>query len=105
MPVHDSVEDAVAAGGPIAASLVSVPPAATLDAACEALAAGVGLLVVATENVPRLDAARLVARAREHGATVVGPNSVGLIRPGERMKLGAIGGDDADRAFAPGPSP
>ena len=101
--VHDSVEDAVAAGGPIAASLVSVPPAATLDAACEALAAGVGLLVVATENVPRLDAARLVARAREHGATVVGPNSVGLIRPGERMKLGAIGGDDADRAFAPGP--
>src|SRR6185436_9070336 len=103
VPVHDSVEDAVAAGGPIAASLVSVPPAATLDAACEALAAGVGLLVVATENVPRLDAARLVARAREHGATVVGPNSVGLIRPGERMKLGAIGGDDADRAFAPGP--
>ena len=59
VPIYDSVEDAVAAGGPIAASLVSVPPAATLDAACEALAAGVGLLVVATENVPRLDAARL----------------------------------------------
>jgi succinyl-CoA synthetase alpha subunit len=102
VPVHDSVEAAAAAHGPIAASLVSVPPAAALDAACEALAAGVRLLVVATENVPRLDAARLVARAREHGATVVGPNSVGLIRPAERMKLGAIGGDDADRAFAPG---
>jgi succinyl-CoA synthetase alpha subunit len=103
VPVHDSVEAAVRAVGPVAASLVSVPPAATLDAACEALAAGVGLLVVATENVPRLDAARLLARAREHGATVVGPNSVGLIRPDVRMKIGAIGGDDPDRAFAAGP--
>jgi succinyl-CoA synthetase alpha subunit len=102
VPVHDTVADALAVHGPIAASLVSVPPAATLDAACEALAAGVPLLVVATENVPRLDAARLLQRAREHDAVVVGPNSVGLIRPAVRMKLGAIGGDDADRAFVPG---
>jgi succinyl-CoA synthetase alpha subunit len=106
VPVFDRVADASAAildGAPFDISLVSVPPAAALGAACEALEAGIVLLVVATENMPRLDVARLLARAREHSATVVGPNSVGVICPRLRLKVGAIGGDDADRAFAPGP--
>jgi succinyl-CoA synthetase alpha subunit len=100
--VYDTVAAAEAACGPFDAALVSVPPAATLDAGGEALAAGIGLVCVATENVPRHDALRLLALARTARATLIGPNSVGVIAPARRVKLGAIGGDRPERAFAPG---
>jgi succinyl-CoA synthetase alpha subunit len=102
VPVFDTIDDATATRGPFDASLVSVPPLATLDAVAEAVAAEIGLIVVATENVPRHDAMRLLALARDAGATVVGPNSVGVLEPGIRVKLGAIGGQRPARAFAPG---
>jgi len=102
VPVFDTVADAAAAAGPFDATLVSVPPLAALDAGAEAIGAGIGLVVVATENVPRHDAMRLLALARESGTTVVGPNSVGVIEPATRVKLGAIGGQLPGRAFAPG---
>jgi len=103
VPVFDSVADAVAeTGAPFDASIVYVPPLAALPAAEEALAAGVRFLLVVTENVPAHDAIRLLAKAAEHDATVIGPNSVGVIEPARRLKLGAIGGDSPDRAFEPG---
>jgi len=34
--------------------------------------------------------------------TIVGPNSVGIINPEDRVKLGAIGGDNVERCFVPG---
>jgi succinyl-CoA synthetase alpha subunit len=104
VPVFDTVLDASAAtGGPFDVALVSVPPLAALDAVAEAVDAGVRLVVVSTENVPKHDAIRLLATAAEAGATVVGPNSVGVIAPALRVKIGAIGGHRPDRAFAPGP--
>ena len=33
---------------------------------------------------------------------MVGPNTVGVISPGARLKLAAIGGDQPERAFVPG---
>jgi succinyl-CoA synthetase alpha subunit len=102
VPVFDTIEEAGSACGPFDATLVSVPPLATLDAVAEALACGIRFLVVATENVPRHDAVRLLALAREAGATLVGPNSVGVLVPGMRVKLGAIGGQQPERAFQPG---
>jgi succinyl-CoA synthetase alpha subunit len=36
------------------------------------------------------------------GARVIGPNTVGAINPKERVKLGAIGGDNVERCFVPG---
>lgn len=101
VPVYDTVTEAVAAHQPTAA-LVSVPPAAVLDAALESIDAGVRLLVIATERVPKHDALRLLAAARATGTRVIGPNSVGVISPGERVKVGAIGGDQPERAFVPG---
>jgi succinyl-CoA synthetase alpha subunit len=62
----------------------------------------VRLVVVSTENIPKHDAIRLLATAAEAGATVVGPNSVGVIAPAQRVKIGAIGGHRPDRAFAAG---
>jgi succinyl-CoA synthetase alpha subunit len=102
VPVFDTVEEAVAATCPDAA-LLSVPPLLALDAALEAIEAGVALLVIVTERVPRRDVAALLASAGEAGTTVIGPNSLGLIVPAV-CKVGSIGGpaDDVRRAYAPG---
>jgi succinyl-CoA synthetase alpha subunit len=45
---------------------------------------------------------RLHALAREADARVIGPNSVGVITPARRLKLGPIGGEKPDRAFSAG---
>src|SRR3954447_21559838 len=103
VPVFDTVcEAAAATGGSFDAAFVSVPPLTALDAVSEAVAAGVRLIVVSTENVPKHDALRLLATADEAGATVIGPNSVGVIAPARRVKIGAIGGRRPERAFVPG---
>lgn len=101
VPVYDTVEEAVERHQPTA-TLISVPPGAVLDACLEALAHGIRLLVIATEGVPRHDAMKIIERAEDHYARVVGPNSVGVIHPASRVKIGAIGGDNPDRAFPPG---
>ncbi|GBD16239.1 Succinate--CoA ligase [GDP-forming] subunit alpha [bacterium HR26] len=101
VPVYDTVAEAVVAHRPTAA-LISVPPAATLDATLEAIEAGLRLLLIATERVPKHDALRLLRAAGAAGVRVIGPNSVGLINPSQRVKLGAIGGDRPERAFVPG---
>lgn len=102
VPVFDTVKAAVAGTG-ATASIVSVPAPALLDAVLEAVDAGISLCVVMTERVPRLDASRLIARGRDAGCTILGPNTLGLIRPG-RAKLGTIGGrvDNVRRSFTPG---
>jgi succinyl-CoA synthetase alpha subunit len=103
VPVFDTVGAAAAAtGGRFDAALISVPPLAALDAAGEAIAAGVPFLLVATETVPLHDSLRLMTLARDARTIVVGPNSAGLISPGARLKLGAIGGERPERPFVPG---
>lgn len=103
VPVFNSVADALA-GADMATdtSLISVPPFAVLAAGREALKAGIRMLVIATEGVPRHDIVRLLSEAILQDAVVIGPNSVGAITPGSRRKIGAIGGDRPERAFVPG---
>ena len=103
VPVFDTVAEAQAAGHRCNASVVSVPAASVLDAATEAIEHGVKLLLVMSERVPRLDTARLLSRARAAGCTVIGPNTLGLIRPGV-AKMGTIGGriDNVRQSFKPG---
>src|SRR5262249_54200389 len=69
----------------------------------EAIAHGIKLLLIMTERVPRLDTARLLQLARASGCTVIGPNTLGLIRPGV-AKMGTIGGriDNVKQSFTPG---
>ena len=103
VPVYDCVRNALRKHR-IDASVVSVPPFAVQDAALEAIENGIRLLVVMTERVPRRDVATLLDAAREHGARIIGPNSLGLISPGE-SKLGAVGGnvENTFRTFTKGP--
>lgn len=102
VPVYDTVREA-ADVHQANVSVISVPAAGVLDAALEAFAHGVRLCLIMSERVPRLDTARLLAAGREAGCTVIGPNTLGLIRPGV-AKLGTIGGrlDNIRKSFLPG---
>jgi succinyl-CoA synthetase alpha subunit len=101
VPVYDTVRQAFDATRPNA-SLVSVPPAATLDAVLEAINAGIPLIVIATEGIPQHDVMLMLEQADRHGTVIIGPNSVGVIRPGDGVKIGAIGGEHPERAFVAG---
>ena len=101
IPVFDTIRQAVEETQPTS-SLVSVPPAATLDAVSEAIAGGVPLIVIATEGIPQHDVMRMLELADQHGTVIIGPNSVGVIRPADGVKIGAIGGENPERAFVPG---
>src|SRR3954449_4129026 len=75
VPVFDTVAQCVEHhGGPIDGSVVTVPPAYTLDAVLEALDNRIRLVVIVTERIPRADVARMVERADEVGARIIGPN-------------------------------
>jgi succinyl-CoA synthetase alpha subunit len=105
VPVFDTVEQAVEShGGPVDGSVVTVPPAFTKDAVFEAIEAGIKLIVVVTERIPRRDVAEMVELAGMRGARIIGPNCLGVIVP-EVCKMGGIGGPakDARKAYAPGP--
>ncbi|MFS8640292.1 MAG: succinate--CoA ligase subunit alpha [Symbiobacteriaceae bacterium] len=88
VPVYNTVEAAVEKHG-ATASIVFVPAPFTKDAVLEALDAGIKLVVVITEHVPLHDAMEIMARARLKGATIVGPNTFGVISPG-KCKIGIM---------------
>jgi succinyl-CoA synthetase alpha subunit len=83
VPVFASVRDAAQKLGGVDASVMFIPPAAALAAAEDAIAAGVRLLVVLTEHIPAHDVMRMHAAAAAAGCRIVGPNTAGLVTPGE----------------------
>ncbi len=89
IPVYNSVKDAIAKHPNITAGLLLTPKQFVLDAAMNALEEGIKLLVVITEFVPVMDALKIVTRAKELGARVVGPNTIGVIAPG-KSKVGIM---------------
>jgi succinyl-CoA synthetase alpha subunit len=103
IPVYDSVEEARERQGAIDVSVIFIPAALVKNAALEAIAAGVKLLVIVPDRVPIYDVLDIARAAREKGARFVGPNTLGLLSPGQAV-LGMIGGR-AQRArewFKPG---
>src|SRR6059036_2928508 len=105
VPVYDTVEQVVDAVGYVPnGSVVTVPPAFTKDAVFEAIEAGIKLIVIVTERIPRRDVAEMVELAGMRGARIIGPNCLGVIVP-EVCKMGGIGGPakDAAKAYTPGP--
>ena len=103
VPVFDTVQEIVASQH-VDGAVVSVPPAFARDAAFEAINAGVKLIVIVTERIPRAETAQIAELAELRGAQVIGPNCLGVISPG-KTKMGGIGGTavDTQKAFAPGP--
>ena len=88
VPVYNTVEEAVKKHS-ANASIIFVPARFAVDAVLESLESGLKTIVVITEHIPVKDAIEVTARAKQHGATVIGPNTPGIITPGE-CKLGVM---------------
>jgi succinyl-CoA synthetase alpha subunit len=103
VPVYDTVRQ-ITDGQRVDVSVLAVPAPALRDAAFEAIESGIPLLVILTERVPRKEVVQVLELAALRGCRVIGPNSMGLIAPGE-TKVGPIGGpaEDTAKAFQPGP--
>lgn len=100
IPVYDSVEEALEEHE-VDASLIYVPPFAVKEAAFEAMESGIPLLNIITERTPIKDAWKIREKASETDTTVIGPTSVGIIKPGE-SKMGPIGGSEPEKVYRPG---
>lgn len=88
IPVYDTVEEAKEKHS-ANASIIFVPAPFAADAALEALDNGIKTIVIITEHIPIRDAVDLMAHARRCNSTIVGPNTPGVITPGE-CKLGIM---------------
>ncbi len=91
VPVYDLVEEAVRAHPEIDASIVFVPAAGAVDACYEAIESGIRLIVLITEGIPTHWTMQLVRYASLRGVRIIGPNTPGVITPGE-CKLGIMPG-------------
>ncbi len=83
IPVYDMLEQALPTTGAIDTSVIFSPPYAVLDAALEAIAAGIRQIVLVTQGIPPLDMVHLIRKAEATETLLVGPNSPGLIVPGQ----------------------
>lgn len=68
-------------GGDVA--VMFIPPPMAKEAAVSAAQAGIKLLVVLTEHIPAQDVMAMHAAAAKHGTRIIGPNTAGLVTPGE----------------------
>ena len=88
VPVYDTVEEALEKHA-ANASIIFVPATFAADAALEALENGIKTVVIITEHIPVKDSINVMTYADQVGATVIGPNTPGIITPGE-CKLGIM---------------
>ena len=95
-PVFDTVEECVEETG-ADVSVIFLPAKFVKEAAIEAVRAGIKFLVVIPEHIPIHDMLHVRREAVEHGCTVIGGNTAGVITPGE-ANLGIM----PDIAFEPG---
>ena len=82
VPVYASARDAMCETR-FDVSVLFIPPLGVKAAALDAIEAGCGRLVILTEHVPVQDVMEVLAAARANGAAVAGPNTAGLVTPGE----------------------
>ena len=82
VPIFDTPAEAKQKIG-VDVAVMFVPPPMAKQAAVAAAEANIKLLVVLTEHIPAQDVMAIHAAAKRHGARIVGPNTAGLVTPGE----------------------
>jgi succinyl-CoA synthetase alpha subunit len=88
VPVYDTVKEAQEKHAANASIIFVAAPFAS-DAALEAIDNGIQIIVIITEHIPIRDSVELIAHARHTNATIIGPNTPGIITPG-KCKLGIM---------------
>ena len=88
VPIYDTVKEAVDVSGAQIAILF-VPAKFFLNAAIEALNAGIKLLVAIPEHVPIRDTMEVLELVKQKEAIMIGPNTPGVIIPG-LIKVGIM---------------
>lgn len=99
LPVFASAKDAVSAM-PVDVAVMFVPPVMAKTAALDVIGAGIRGLVILTEHIPGHDMLEVFARAADADCRIVGPNTAGLVTPGEAF-VGIMPGHNAN-IFQPG---
>jgi len=89
IPVFDLVEQVQAQVDQIDISLIFVDSFQVLDAAKEAIAAGIRRLIIFTPRVPPLDTIELIKCAHETDTLILGPGSHGIVIP-QQVWLGNL---------------
>ena len=88
VPIYNTVKEAIDASGAQIA-IMFVPAKFFLDAAKEALDAGIKLLVAIPEHVPIRDAIQTIELVKQKNAIMIGPNTPGVIIP-DLIKVGIM---------------
>ncbi|MGA2682094.1 MAG: succinate--CoA ligase subunit alpha [Candidatus Bathyarchaeia archaeon] len=91
LPVFDTVSETFDDYSPNA-SIIFVPAQFAHDAVLEAIANKIKTIVVITEHLPIRDTINIMLYAAQSQVTVIGPNTPGIITPGE-CKLGIMPAD------------
>ncbi|WP_045211275.1 succinate--CoA ligase subunit alpha [Desulfonatronovibrio magnus] len=96
IPVYNTVSSAVKEHD-IEASIIFVPARFAVDAILEAAACSIPWIVCITEGIPQHDMIRILPVLKRSGSRLIGPNTPGLIIPGQ-TKIGIMPGS----IFTPG---
>ncbi len=91
VPVYDTVQEARENVSEINTSVIFVPAPLVKNAALEAIAAGVKLLVLVPDRVPIYDVLEIAHAAKEADARFLGPNTLGMLSV-DKGVLGMMGG-------------
>lgn len=99
LPVYASAKAAMAET-PFDMAVMFIPPAAAKTACIDAIEAGAKTVVVLTEHIPARDVMAIHHAARRHGTQIIGPNTAGIVTPGEGF-VGIMPGHNPN-IFQPG---
>jgi succinyl-CoA synthetase alpha subunit len=90
VPVFNSVAEAVKKTG-ANTSVIFVPAQFATSAIYEAIDAGIKLVVCISEGLPTIELVKIIAYLKNKDCRLVGPNSPGIVSPGE-AKVGILPG-------------
>ncbi|MGQ4646906.1 succinate--CoA ligase subunit alpha [Lyngbya aestuarii] len=98
IPVFDLVDEALRHTGSVDAAIIFVESYQVLDAALEAIDAGIPQVILVTGAIPPLDVVHLLRKAQATKTIILGPSSSGIIVP-EKILLGT----QETEFYTPGP--
>jgi succinyl-CoA synthetase alpha subunit len=99
VPIYGSAVEATKQT-PCDVSVIFIPPTMAKEAIIDAIDAGIGTIVVLTEHIPGHDVLNIFARVRGSNSRIVGPNTAGIVTPGEGF-VGIMPGHNPN-IFGPG---